>query len=202
MSIRTSRFLTALSIFSVLAFSSCGGGNSREGRDDAGEPKEKKIKMEEASANDYKLMVPKHMVKTTDLNDEASLQYQNIYKELYIIVIDEPRDTIIESFKMLGEYDDTKSPVENYRTFLMDQLESNMDIKAEPEIRKEKINGMDAEIVSFNAKVEGVAYEVFYQAAFYEGKNNFYYLSTWTLANKKGDNREEMEAMIKSFKSN
>lgn len=201
MSIRTSRFLTALSICSVLAFSSCGGG-SREGRGDADEQKEKEIKMEEASANDYKLMVPKHMVKTTELNDEASLQYQNIYKELYIIVIDEPRDTIIESFKMLGEYDDKKSPVENYRTFLMDQLESNMDIKAEPEIRKEKINGMDAEIVSFNAKVEGVAYEVFYQAAFYEGKNNFYYLSTWTLANKKGDNREEMEAMIKSFKSN
>ncbi len=201
MSIRTSRLLVALSVFSLLAFTSCGGG-TRDGRDSARVQKEKEEKMKEASANDYKMMVPKHMTKTTQLNDEASLQYQNIYKELYVIVIDEPRDTIIDSFKMLGEYDDQKSPVENYRTFLMDQLESNMNIKAEPKIRKEKINGMDAEIVSFNAEVAGVDYEVFYQAAFYEGKNNFYYLSTWTLADKKSENSEEMDAMIKSFKSN
>lgn len=155
----------------------------------------------EVSVKKYSVMIPGHMVATTGLNDEASLQYQNIYKELYILVIDEPKDEVINAFMEVGEYDTTKSPVTNYRTFLINALQESVSVKGEIELIKDTINGLSAEIVSFHATAPEVEPEVFYLSAFYEGKNNFYYLMTWTLTETEEKNRKEMKEMIYSFKA-
>ena len=41
--------------------------------------------------NQYTLTVPSYMSKNESLHDEASLQYANLFKEFYVIVIDEPK---------------------------------------------------------------------------------------------------------------
>src|SRR5690606_17492499 len=68
------------------------------------------------SINDqYQIDIPKFMKSTTGLNDEAALQYQNIYREVYTIIIDEPKDEFVDIFKELGSYDDNLSLIDNYR---------------------------------------------------------------------------------------
>ncbi len=160
-------------------------------------------KPQKVKVKNYSVVIPGHMVATTELNDEASLQYQNIYKELYILVIDEPKDEVINAFTEAGEYDTTKSPVTNYRTFLIRLLQESLSVKGGIELTKDTINGLSAEIATFHATAPevGAEVEVFYQAAFYEGKNNFYYLTTWTLTEMEEKNRKEMKEMIYSFKA-
>ena len=48
--------------------------------------------------HEYQVSIPKYMRKTNSLNDDASLQCQNIFKETYLIIIDEPKDEFIEVF--------------------------------------------------------------------------------------------------------
>jgi hypothetical protein len=158
-------------------------------------------KPQKVKVKNYSVTIPGHMVATTDLNEEASLQYQNIYKELYILVIDEPKEEVIQAFKELGEYDTTKSAVTNYREFLMKSLQEALSIKGGIQLTTDTINGLSAEIVSFHATAPEVIPEVYYQAVFFEGKNNFYYLTTWTLTEKEEKNKKEMEEMIYSFKA-
>ncbi|HPG08656.1 MAG: hypothetical protein H6561_11635 [Lewinellaceae bacterium] len=42
----------------------------------------------------YTLDVPEYMVKTYELNDVATLQYQNASREAYVIVIEDPKDQL------------------------------------------------------------------------------------------------------------
>ena len=65
--------------------------------------------------NEYSVKLPKHMKEAKNLNDEASLQYQNIFKEVYFVVIDEPIEEFKEVFIDLGEYNDSLSLLKNYK---------------------------------------------------------------------------------------
>ena len=47
--------------------------------------------------NKYSLTVPSHLKKRNDLNDDASFQYGNLRKELYIIVIDDAKSEVYEA---------------------------------------------------------------------------------------------------------
>jgi len=62
----------------------------------------------------YMVRIPKYMKKSNSLNDDASLQYLNTFKETCVIIIDESKEDIISTFKELGEYNDSLSVVKNY----------------------------------------------------------------------------------------
>lgn len=64
--------------------------------------------------NLYKVSIPKYMKNMPSLHDEASLEYANIFKETYTIVIEEDKQSFIDGFKEFGEYDENLSPIENY----------------------------------------------------------------------------------------
>ena len=42
----------------------------------------------------YTLDIPDYMIKTYELNDVATLQYQNASREAYVIVIEDPKDQL------------------------------------------------------------------------------------------------------------
>lgn len=149
---------------------------------------------------DYSMEIPKHMTSTTELNDDASLQYQDPAKELYVIVIDESKEEFINTFKDLGEYDSTKTAERNYREVQLKSMTDNLDLKTQPEIKKQNINGLDAEVADFRAMAEGIDQEIYYKFAFVEGKTNMYMVMTWTLSASKDKYGPEMDAMLNSFK--
>lgn len=149
--------------------------------------------------NIYRISLPDYMNKATDLNEEASLQYQNIFKETYMVILDEPKDELISLFQELGEYDDSLSVAENYRDIQLSFITEDIDLSFQSEPETVNINGLDAEMVALDGKIEGVPYEISYFLTFIEGKTNVYMIMAWTLKNRKGKYEETFDKTVKSF---
>jgi len=150
--------------------------------------------------NEYGMHIPTYMTKSTVLNDEASLQFANIFKETYVIVIDEPKDEFISVFTDLGEYIDTISAVKNYRAIQLRILSENINVIKRSIPKSTRINKLNAELVQFDGRTDGVDYDIAYTVGFIEGDQNLYMVMTWTLAEKKEKYKETFDKMIRSFR--
>ncbi|MDC6365053.1 MULTISPECIES: hypothetical protein [Flavobacteriaceae] len=149
--------------------------------------------------NEYLLSLPKFMKKATSLNEEASLQYQNIFKETYTIVIDESKEEFIEAFTDLGEYNEDISVAKNYRDVQLQLFSESMNIEKESTPVALKINGMDAEMVDIDGTVDGIDEDISYFLTFIEGTEKVYMIMSWTLTNKKDTHGPTFESIAKSF---
>lgn len=148
---------------------------------------------------DYQISIPPFMTGTTGLNEEASLQYQNIREEVYTIVIDEPKDEFVEIFKQMGNYDDNLSLLENYRNIQLQFFDERMKINDQSDVTSLKINGLDSESVEIDGNVNGIDEELSYFLTFVEGPENVYMIMSWTLKDKKEDHRAIFETIAASF---
>lgn len=150
--------------------------------------------------NDYGIHVPDYMKETKDLNNDASLQYANVFKETYVIVIDESKDEFIDTFTELEEYDTTISPVKNYRDVQLKMLIEGMDVKYKSDPMALSVNGLNAETVELDAQVEGIKYDIGYFITFIEGTENLYMIMEWTLQNRKEKYRTTFDQIARSFR--
>ncbi len=148
----------------------------------------------------YEIDIPNYMKEAFDLNDDASLQFQNIYKETYIAIIDEDKSDFIEVFKDLNEYDDGLSVAGNYRNIQMQYFTEGIQIDERSEPQKMTINGMDAEQVEFTGRVPEVDYDIYYLMTFIEGQDDVYMMMEWTLANFKDKYQSTFKQMADTFK--
>ncbi|MBL0303429.1 MAG: hypothetical protein IPQ23_17305 [Cytophagaceae bacterium] len=60
------------------------------------------------------------------------------------------------------------------------------------------VNNMPAKHIRLSGKVEGL--DAFYSVAFVEGKDTYYQVMAWTLANKEAQYTERMNKIIHSLK--
>jgi hypothetical protein len=149
----------------------------------------------------YSMRLPDYLTEGNDLNDEASLQYQNIYKEVYVIVIDEPKQDFIDVFMELGDYDSTKSACDNYTEAQMESIEGNMEaVTSKSTMRKMKINGNEARVVDVTGTQAGITDAMGFTVGFVEGKESLYMIMTWTFEKDKAKYQDDMDMMINSFK--
>lgn len=147
--------------------------------------------------NQYSIEIPTFMNKSNDLNIEASLQYQNIFKETYVIVIDEPKDEFKSVFIGLDEYDNSVSAAKNYKDIQLQFLEEEVIIKSIDEKESSIINGLPFEITEVDATVEGI--DIGYTIAFVEGAKNVYMIMAWTMQNRHEKYSQLFEKIVKSF---
>ena len=150
--------------------------------------------------DEYKMDVPKYMRKATSLNESASLQYQNIFKEAYVIVIDEEKDAYINAYKDLSVYDSARSVIENYTDTQIQSTTSDLDVIDQSEIKTFRIHGLNATSVEIDANLEGVSVPISYFLTFIEGQNKLYFVMAWTLKDKKDKFRSTAEKMAESFR--
>jgi hypothetical protein len=149
----------------------------------------------------YAMSVPDYMTPGDDLNDEASLQYQNIYKEMYVIVIDEPSQDFIDVFLDLGEYDTSKTPLQNYAAAQMESIRSNMKtVSHESRLREVKTGCGTAMVYDVSGFQEGIEEEMGFTVAFVHGRLNLYMIMTWTFKKSQAQYQADMNAMIVSFR--
>ncbi len=160
----------------------------------------KKAELQRISGPGYSMGVPTYMSKATSLNEEASLQFQNIFKEAYVIVIDEDKQQFIKTFKELSSYDTTLSVIDNYGSVQLQSVSSRSEVISKEELKNLTINGMNAAATELDAKVEGVSVPISYFLTFVEGKKKLYFIMGWTLQNKKEAYRADYLQMRKSFK--
>jgi hypothetical protein len=151
--------------------------------------------------NEYSVDIPSFMTKTTKLNDDASLQFQNIFKEAYIIVIDESKAEFVDALVEAEQYDSTISVVANYADTQFQLTSSSLDIVSRTDISTLRINGLNAARVEMDARVEGISQPVSYFLTFIESREKLYMIMAWTLTDKKETHRKTFERMAKTFKS-
>ena len=92
--------------------------------------------------NLYSMKVPNFMTVTDKLQEGASLQYDNPFKEKYVTVLHEEKDDVMAFMKDYGVYDEKKSALENYADTRLKYLkESGITIIDQSGLTSEKING-------------------------------------------------------------
>lgn len=149
----------------------------------------------------YSMKMPDYLSEGYELNDEASLQYQNEVKEVYVIVIDEPKQDFIDVFQTLGDYDSTKSACDNYAEAQMESIEENMStVTSKSTMRKTKLGGCEARVCDVAGTQSGIDEAMGFTVAFIEGKENLYMVMTWTFESTKSEYQDDMDKMINSFK--
>ena len=147
----------------------------------------------------YSLDIPKFMTGTTGLNEEASIQFQSLLKEAYLLVIDEPKAGFEEVYRDLNQYDDDLSIIQNYRDARLQILSRTTEINNKSKPQSLRINGLDAESVELGAIVNGMDNEISYFLTFVEGEGNVYMIMAWTLKAKKEEHKKTFKAIAQSF---
>ena len=146
----------------------------------------------------YSLEIPSSMSENNDLNEDASLGYQNLFQELYIIVIDENKNEYYDVIKENGLDEKYTLNLEGYSNLILKNMTSTMKnpVISDPDLTK--INGMDARTVSISGTVDGL--DIYWVMSFIEGRKQFYQIMSWTLASKKESHKAKLEKMVRSLK--
>ena len=148
----------------------------------------------------YSMEIPDFMTSTTVLNDDASLQYNNLYKEKYVIVIDEDKQEFIDAFELIDGYDESISVVDNYANIQIESMTEAGSIQDKSDVIKRPINGMNARQIAIDANVPGISEAISYWLGYVEGDKTMYTIMTWTLESRKDDYEAEANKIIRSLK--
>lgn len=150
------------------------------------------------SDGDYTMELPLSFTKVNDLNDEASIQYLNTFKELYVIVIDEPKTELIKALKKNSLETTYSNDLKGYSKLIVDGMDASIAVEKLPDFKDTTINGLNARLLSFEGLSSGN--RVYWKLAFIEGNNNYHQVMVWTKAEKQKKYEKEMAAIINSFK--
>ena len=146
----------------------------------------------------YSIELPELMVTTYELNDEARLQFQDEEKDIYIIGIDETSEEFKAVHREYETYDETISLLENYKKIQLKSFTEGMQVSQKNEVF-ESSGSNNSCLVDFEAKVEGILFPIYYAILFVEAEDRLFMLISWTTANKRVQNEEEIKKMLKSF---
>lgn len=148
--------------------------------------------------NKYKMDIPGDLISTSQLNDDASLQYFNAFKELYVMVIEDTPDEVyaaITELELEGEY-----PF-NFEGFCMLACSGEEDVFAavsdRQKLKNTTINGLNACTFDNTRTINDV--DVYYKMALVQGDETFYQIITWTLPQRSKKYDTVMDDMINSF---
>lgn len=141
----------------------------------------------------YSIEVTSTLGEFKELQKDASLQYGNRFLELYVVVIDEVKNTFDSAVQAHGE----TPGLEIYAKEALSYYEGAENYQLE-NTQKKSINGLDAITFDIAAKVQGI--DVFYNVGVFEGKEHYYRVIAWTVQNNKEAQQENMLKMIDSFK--
>ncbi len=146
----------------------------------------------------YSMDIPGFLDRTTDLNEDASLQYQNIFKELYVIVIDESAAEFQKALVDNGLDSLYTDDLAGYSDLLMLGINMELGNSGETEFEEKNINGLDARLLNMETQFDGM--DIYYQFAYLKGKEYYYQVMAWCLANRKSEHQQAMDNMINSFR--
>lgn len=149
-------------------------------------------------ADRYAITIPAFLTKARNLNDDASLQYQHLRKEFYVIVIDEPKADV---WKVVGENDPEENyphDLDGYAQLHLQSMENGLSDAKLSEIETAEVNDMPARIATVSGEYNNV--HIYYSRSFIEGKDRYYQVVVWTLSHKKQQYKNMMNKIHYSLK--
>ena len=199
--------LTFTFIGIALIFMGCSSSSSSEDLNDSLTEfmEEAKAEMDEISVvrkevNEmYSIEIPSDLTMTTSLNDDASLQYNNVYSEKYVIVIDEDKAFFEDALHEADLYNDDLSMAGNFAEIQLSSFSEGVTITNQSDVVKTKVNGLDAHLYAFDARVDGIDFDISYWVGYIVGKERLYTVMAWTLKSEKSSYEREANAILKSL---
>jgi len=197
----------AVLLLTILALSSCQSGNKEKSVNEEESLSQEESVNEEESVDEeeivtvegrYAISIPSFLTEVTTLNEDASLQYQNPFKEFYVIVIDEPKSELEKALKDNNLTDSYSSDLNGYSDLLLSGMEQSISVENKSKIIDKVVNKMPAKFLTISGQVQGI--DAFYALAFFEGKERYYQVMSWTLADRKNQHKEEMNRILHSLK--
>lgn len=146
---------------------------------------------QQKGGHSYTMDIPNYMVKTFDLNDVASLQYQNVAKAAYVVVIEDSK----EHLQSAGiKFVDAKDFLEEFlKGYNKDASERRVGKTVEFTAHDNKIAQAE-----FTWKDDETSYYMIVSAV--ESQTHFYKVMTWTIADNKDSLKNDFLAISRSLK--
>lgn len=135
----------------------------------------------------FSIELPTNLKRTEGLNEDATLEYSDPIKELYIIVLEEPKADSVSEPITLDRYFELASKGIEYG------VEEGKLISPV----RQTINELPAIISDISGKFEKE--NIIYKLAVIEGKRSFYQVLCWTLGKHINENEEKIDKMVASF---
>ncbi|MDH7913937.1 hypothetical protein [Winogradskyella sp. SYSU M77433] len=142
--------------------------------------------------------LPIYMKPMNQLNSDAVLQYGNIYKETYFVVIQEDKNEYVELFKEFGDYNDELPVIENYKNAQKNMFTESLTNPIFQDYGLSSINDKPARQIKIFGKVDDI--EVVYIIAFVEGEKDIFMLMNWTVNDKLDKYENSFEYINGTFK--
>ncbi|PQJ32280.1 hypothetical protein BST92_10240 [Nonlabens arenilitoris] len=170
--------LKASFIFVLLTtLSSCLGGSNKAEKLDI----EQDFKLFESKK--FSIKVPGYLTETDDLNEDAEMQMQNMFRETYMIVMAESKSDFDFASEILGMGNDSLSYAENYMDMQLESMTESFSYDVVKEKTTTVINDMPAMIVEANASIDGL--NVSYIITTIESDHDIFYITCWTLTDRR-----------------
>ena len=140
----------------------------------------------------YVLTIPKSLHQCTDLHKKASLQFQSLNEDFYVVVIDEKKLTLRD----FGFNYDLKT---YYDTIIKQSFTQKIKYPViDKHPREITIGGNKAIITTVRGFVNNK--QVFYKFGIVETPDYFYQIAVWTREEKREKLEREMQKIIESFR--
>lgn len=146
----------------------------------------------------FTVEVPEVMTKTTGLNDDACLEYQNTLKEYYMIVIDDDIKEFNEVFVESGLNEYYDDGFIGYADFIYESFVEALTVYTDADWKEFTVNNMAARQKEVDAELDGI--KVYYTYTLVHGKDYYYQILMWTLPESKEDFKKIVDKTIASFK--
>lgn len=142
-----------------------------------------------------KLSVPEYMVRTSGLNDDACLEFQNAVKEVYTIVIQDDKESL-----QLAEL--SYDGIEEFYEMIFKELgvgESYVNRKLGTP-NKKTIGAYKFMINDCSLTDKELEADLYYVMGIVETPNSFYQVMSWTLLENKEKFKKEFENIVYTLK--
>ena len=146
---------------------------------------------------EYSLDVPTFLKKATDLNDEASLQMQNGFREFYVVVLDEPVEDITQALALGLIEEEYSNGITGYSELVSSNLMESLTYSKNTEITDLSINTFDAQVFEIEGEISDI--EVYYNYHVVQAQEKYYQIICWTLLGRKEKYKESMNKIAESF---
>jgi|SRR6478672_5788974 len=138
----------------------------------------------------FSINLPTSLTKTNQLAPDALLQYQNTAKELYVVVINDPKRNL---YSVLNWDKNEKGLLDEYSEQAKMGIQQKLINPNFSPLESIHINGLNARKFT----VTGIKnnHRGYYEIAYVEGDNDVYQIHIWT----KLDNKEKLSDVIKKI---
>ncbi|EAS19882.1 hypothetical protein BBFL7_02282 [Flavobacteria bacterium BBFL7] len=170
-------FKTSIILVLLTALSSCLGGSNTPEKLDV----EKDFKLFESKK--FSIKVPDYLTETADLNEDAEMQMQNMFRETYMIVMAESKDDFDFASEILGVGNDSLSYTENYMNMQLESMKEAFSYDVIKDKTTTVINDMPAMIVEAHASMDDL--NVAYIITTIESEHDIFYITCWTLTDRR-----------------